>query len=242
MAFRGQIALADAAAGVGAIEHRQVLFLDIGCAFQGHRPAAKGVRRFDFLLAEAERLQHVEAEVVELIRAETQRFRAEFLAQGPFVERELDVEGAGERGFDGLDRLGREAFVGQTLVIDRGRVCQAAEADGVGDDAFDFPLVVAERAQRVGDGAVDDFEVAAAGELLELDQCEIRLDTGRVAVHDQTDRACRRDDRGLRVAVAVFFAERQRIVPGLDGCLDQCPIGAGLVIERRRCDAQIFIA
>ena len=42
--------------------------------------------------------------------------------------------------------------------------------------------------------AVDDLEIAAAGELLELDQREIGLDAGGVAIHHQADRAGRRDD------------------------------------------------
>ncbi len=68
-------------------------------------------------------------------------------------------------------------------------------------------LAVAERAQGVGHGAVDDLEIAAAGELLELDQREIGLDAGRVAVHDEADRAGRGDHRDLGVAVAVPLAE-----------------------------------
>ena len=78
----------------------------------------------------------------------------------------------------------------------------------------DLLLVVAERAQGLGHGAVDDLEIAAAGELLELDQREVGLDAGGVAIHDEADRARRRDDRDLRVAIPMLFAERERIVPG----------------------------
>ena len=71
---------------------------------------------------------------------------------------------------------------------------------------------------------VDDLEVAAAGELLEFDQCEVGLDARRVAIHDQTDRAGRRDDGRLRIAITVFLAEFEGAVPGasrvlrLGGC------------------------
>ena len=60
----------------------------------------------------------------------------------------------------------------------------------IGDLAF----AIAQRAQGFRHGAVDDLEVAAAGELLELHQGEIGLDAGRVAIHHQADGAGRRDD------------------------------------------------
>ncbi len=80
---------------------------------------------------------------------------------------------------------------------------------------------VAEHAQRFRHRAVDDLEVAAAGELLELDQREVGLDAGGVAVHHEADGAGRRDHGRLRVAEAVLGAERQRAVPGALGVLDR---------------------
>src|SRR3712207_7633702 len=41
------------------------------------------------------------------------------------------------------------------------------------------------------------------------------LEPGRVAVHHQTDRAGGRDDRCLRVAVAVLLTEREALLPRL---------------------------
>ena len=85
-----------------------------------------------------------------------------------------------------------------------GALAERGVADGVGRSISAIcRFVVAERAQRLGHGAVDDLEIAAAGELLELDQREIGLDAGGVAIHHQADRAGRRDDRDLRVAIAV---------------------------------------
>ena len=95
-------------------------------------------------------------------------------------------------------------------MVDARRMGERRPADRIGDDVLDLLLVVAERAQRLGHGAVDDLEIAAAGELLELDQGEVGLDAGRVAIHDEADRAGRGDDRDLRVAIAVLLAERQR--------------------------------
>ena len=101
----------------------------------------------------------------------------------------------------------------------RRRLRQRAVADRVGLDLGDLGFAVAERAQRFRHRAVDDLEVAAAGELLELHQREVGLDAGGVAIHHQADGAGGRDHGGLRVAVAVLLAERERLVPGRLGVL-----------------------
>ena len=77
----------------------------------------------------------------------------------------------------------------------------------VADDVVDLPRGVAELGERRRHRLVDDLEVPAAGELLELHEREVGLDAGRVAVHDEADGARRRDDRDLGVAVAVLLAE-----------------------------------
>ena len=70
-------------------------------------------------------------------------------------------------------------------------------------DLLDLLVAVAERLQRQRHGAVDDRHLPAADELLELHEREVRLDAGRVAVHEERDRPGRREHGGLRVAVAV---------------------------------------
>jgi len=92
MAFHRQVALADAAARIGAIEHRQMLSLEAGRAFQGHGAGDEGVGLVDLGLGEAEAGQHVEGDVVELLGGEAEFLDAEFFAQGEFVEDEADVE------------------------------------------------------------------------------------------------------------------------------------------------------
>jgi hypothetical protein len=64
--------------------------------------------------------------------------------------------------------------------------------------------------RAAGTALVDDLEIAAAGELLELHQREVGLDAGGVAIHDEADRARGRDDRRLGVAIAVLLAEGER--------------------------------
>ena len=101
---------------------------------------------------------------------------------------------------------------------------------------------VAEHAQRFRHGAVDDLEVAAAGELLELHQREVRLDAGGVAVHHEADGAGRRDHARLRVAEAVLGAERERAVPGALGMLDEARLGAGGMVEAHRRRRELLVA
>ena len=96
MAFHRKAALAGAAAGIGAVEDRQMLVLEMRGAFQRHRTAAVVVGRVDFASAEAQRFQHVETDIVQLCVGETEDIAAEFLAQGPFVEGEADIEGVGQ--------------------------------------------------------------------------------------------------------------------------------------------------
>ena len=96
-----------------------------------------------------------------------------------------------------------EAFGLQGRGVDAGRVGERPETDGIGLDLGDLAFAIAERAQRRGHRLVDDLEVAAAGELLEFHQREVRLDAGGVAIHDQTNGAGRRHHGGLRVAIAV---------------------------------------
>ncbi len=115
-----------------------------------------------------------------------------------------------------------------------GRADDRAVLVDVGDDLLDLLVVVAERLQRQRHRLVDDRHLAAADQLLELDQREVRLDAGRVAVHQEADRAGRRQHRRLRVAVAVLLAERDRLVPGRARGLEQRRVGAVCVGDRVR--------
>ncbi len=92
-----------------------------------------------------------------------------------------------------------------------GAACERAVADRMGHDARRWrPRRSPGCAARAGTVLVDDLEVAAARQLLELHQGEVGLDAGGVAIHHQADRAGRSDHRDLGVAVAV----PSRPVPG----------------------------
>ena len=87
----------------------------------------------------------------------------------------------------------------------------------VGDDLVDLVGRVAQPGERPGHRLVDDRHRAAADQLLGLDQAEVGLDAGGVAVHEQADGPGRGQHAGLRVAHAVLLAELDGQVPGLLG-------------------------
>ena len=211
-------------------------------AFERHCPAGKFVGRLDLPLAEADLGQEVEIGLIDALRRQAERAGEKVLAQRPFVEDEFDVEGRRHRLLDRGDLLRRKALGGQRLVIDARSAGERAVAHGIFDDALDGLLGVAEPPQRLWHHAVDDLEIAAAGELLELHQREIGLDAGRIAIHHEADRAGRRDHRRLRIAVAMRFAKLERPLEGMDGVREQPGIGAGGMIERHGRRGETLIA
>src|SRR5205814_2963119 len=60
-----------------------------------------------------------------------------------------------------------------------------------------------------------DLQHAAADQLLVLDQGDVRLDAGGVAVHHESDRPGGGDHGRLRVAVAIEVAQLAGFVPGV---------------------------
>ena len=201
----------------------------------------------DLLLRETDMREQVEARLLDFLGRNLQRAGEEIGAECPFVEDEADVESGGERAIDLGERGGVKALGAESRMIDARRLAERGMADGVSLDLGDMRFVIAERAQSFGRGAVDDFEIAAARQLLELHQSEIGLDAGRVAIHHEADRAGRRDNRDLRIAIAVLFALRQRLAPDAARRLRQAGPGDARLfdrgmIERRRRHRQRFIA
>src|SRR4029079_13005589 len=127
-------------------------------------------------------------------------------------------------------------------VLEPGGAGERAAADGIVDDALDRGLVIAERGKTLRHHTVDDLEIAAAGELLEFDQREVRLDAGGIAVHDETDSSGRRDHCRLRVAVAMLPAKLDGALPRMHGAGEQLRIRAGGVVEWHRRGLEILVA
>ena len=57
------------------------------------------------------------------------------------------------------------------------------------NDRLNGLLGVAEFTKRHWDGLVHDLHRSTTDQLLELNKCQIRLDTGGIAIHHQTDGA-----------------------------------------------------
>jgi hypothetical protein len=85
----------------------------------------------------------------------------------------------------------------------------------VGDDLVDLVGRVTKLVERHRHGLVDDRDLAAADELLRLDEREVGLDPGGVAIHHEADRPGGSEDGRLRVPVARHLALVERVVPGL---------------------------
>ena len=160
----------------------------------------------------------------------------------PLVEDELDVEGRGQARLDLLDLGIAEALGAQLRMVQGGRVLQRAMAHGITDDLLDLGLVIAQGAERLGHGLVDDLEVAAAGQLLEFYQREVGFDAGGIAVHDEADCAGGRDDRRLGIAIAMRFAQRDREVPGLARGRGQRLVLEAGIVEWNGCGADVLVA
>ncbi len=60
---------------------------------------------------------------------------------------------------------------------------------------------------------VYQLDLAAANQLFVLDQGNVRLDTGGIAIHHEADGAGRGNDRDLRILKAVALSHFQRIGP-----------------------------
>ena len=236
MAMGVDEALAFLTALVGAIEDREVGILQEGRAFDGHGAAHVVVSGIDLVVREAECLQHAPAGVEILLGLETEALHA-LLAEGIYIEYEPDLEGGLHRVVELADLIGDEPFLAQRLMVNEGRAVEAGGTHGIFDDRFLLFLRITEVAQGRGDGLVDDLEITAAGEFLELHQGEIGLHTCGVAIHHQADGAGGCDDRGLGVAVAMYLTHFHGVVPCLAGGRQQV-VGAILGLDALGLDAQ----
>ncbi len=103
----------------------------------------------------------------------------------------------------------------EMLGLDAGRAFDGAGRVDVADDGVDLRIVIAELEERGGHGVVDDFDHAAADQLLVLDEGEVGLDAGGVAIHHEADGAGGSEHSHLRVTVAVLLAVGEGLVPAI---------------------------
>ena len=200
------------------------------------------VGSLDGVFVEAKRLEHVEIKIIKLSVGETKLVPAEIIAKRESVESEFHVEGAFHCGFE-LGQLG----IAKALVLEGGdrnclTVFQAAIANRIFDDVVNLLLTVAHIGQCFGHHAIDDLEIATAGQFLEFHNGEIWLDPSGVTIHYQTDCSGRGDHSGLRIAIAMCLAQRHGLVPRGARRFDEIRIRAGVGIKRHRHNAQPFVA
>src|SRR5688500_16645150 len=206
--------LAVTAIAVGGVEHCQVLILEMGSAFNGLLSAHPFGRFPDLSPRESEGSKEIELECGVLVRLETESLHRRF-TQDKRVENVPELIHVRQSCFDLAHVFDGEALLQERPPVDMGSADQGAGPDDEANDVLDLLLRIPEILERGRDRLVDDLEVAATGQLLELDESEVRLDPGGITIHLQTDGAGRRDNADLSVAKAVKLSHIQGEVPGL---------------------------
>ena len=163
------------------------------------------------------------------------------------------------------ERLHRTHHADVTLVVDDvvahragehrqvGRVQVGGAEDrllgvDVGEDVGDLLGRVAQPPQRPRHRLVDERHRAAAHELLQLDQPEVGLDAGGVAVHHQPDGAGGGEHAGLAVAHAELLAAGHGVVPRLTGGVEQrcrhpllVDVGGGVAVHAQHAQHVLLV-
>ncbi len=134
MGIDGDVPLADAAAAIGAVEYRQMFGFEMWRTFDGHGAAAIIVGRGDFLLCEAERLQHVEIGLGQLKVGQPEFGTAELFPQHVLIKGKLDFERLRQTAFHSAKRGIVKPLLLQRLVIDERRALQSLAAHTIVDD------------------------------------------------------------------------------------------------------------
>ena len=127
--------------------------------------------------------------------------------------------------------------------VDAGRLVHVAVTGGIGLDFGNLAFRIAERAQGFRHRLIDDLEIAATGQLLELDQRKVRLDAGGVAIHNQADGAGRGEQRLPAHCDSRAWSRAPKPCPRRRGHGRSLPVpGNPRQSERHRIDRQLFIA
>ena len=235
-------ALAGLAAGIGAIEHMVMRLRQVRRAFQCHGAANMVIGRIDLRLGEPQMAQQVKRRIVQPRGRNPQHLGTELFAQRPLVEHKADVKGLRQRRLDLGQLDGAKTMPDQRGMVDPRRIADGAMTHGIGDDLFDLRRAIAQFRQCGRHRLVDDLEITTPRQLLELHEGKVGLDPGGVTIHHQPDGPGRRNHRHLRIAVAMLFAQPQRLIPARHRQIDQTLVRALSVVQRHRLDLQPFIA
>ena len=139
--LRRQAARAISSTGIRTIEHREMLALEIGRAFDATSSRTREMFAAAMSLrGEAEARQHVELRIGERCVVERQRRRGRRRRPACSARRRSGYRRRSAIAFSIRSSVARiEAARRQRLVIDRRRPVERAVADRVGDDARDAP-------------------------------------------------------------------------------------------------------
>ena len=96
-------------------------------------------------------------------------------------------------------------------------VFDGVELLDVRDDGFNRLRVITKATQAFGHGAIDDLQHAAACEQFVFHERDVRFNTGGIAVHEERDRAGRREHGDLGITIADLFATSQSTIPTFAG-------------------------
>ncbi len=146
-----------------------MLVLEIGSTLDGH--AAADMRRclLDLLRREAEPIaKNREVPVVKLVVGEPELLFAEVFAEHEFVKDEGEFEGARKSGLEPRNRVVVKAFGFQGCTVDVRGFLKRTRTFSVRLDRLDLLVGVPELVQRSIHRLIDDLEVTAPGELLEI--------------------------------------------------------------------------
>ena len=204
--------LSDLSAAVRAVEDRKMLGPEVRCAFDRHTAYDDVVELADLFFTVAPEAEQVETGLVVRRRGDAQPLVG-LGPDHPGRQGKTDVEDATKRVLRLLDLPLGEAVLQQGLATAMRCAGEGVGPGHVRNDVGDLRIGVAQSTERVGHALVDDLEMAATGELLELHEREVRLDTRGIAVHQEPDGSGRREHRGLRVAIAVELAELAGQIP-----------------------------
>ena len=140
VALDREIALADLAARIGAVEHRIVLGLEVRRAFDRHRAADMDVGGLDLALGEAEMREQVEGGRGEDLGGHAERSRGSSSPSVHLLKANLmsNAVGSAFSTFASASSVKPLAF--KRGVVDAGRLAERAVADRVGLDLGDLAL------------------------------------------------------------------------------------------------------
>ena len=190
-----------------------MLILQVRRTLNRHRTTNILVSRLNLILSKSKFDQHIKAPVINLVLTKAQYLGTEIFTKCVLVKHKLKFKRRFQTRFHRRQLLISESLRLQSFMIDMRSTLQGLVAQGVSNHIFNLVFRVSKLLKCRRNRLVDNLEVTTARKLLELNQRKIRLNTGRVAIHNQANRSRRSKNRDLSVSEAVLFTNRQRPIP-----------------------------